>query len=352
MKETQLICKECQTVFRVQRKTPYCTCGGMLGVETLEEELNDEMIQQTNLTEDHFYRDLSEQKGKQWANTPPVEEVTPLEQLDSDNEHIYLKLDYKLPENSYFERTSAWLMKKLKQQAITSIVLTASNYTNLSIARQAEHASIPCELYIPEGITSELVTQFRNVGVSIHHFEYQQDDCVDKNVFIATDNHPYLTEGAKIFAYELWNQLGKCGPDIVVFSLESGLLILGAYYGFLELQKHNSIKILPKFIIVDTIPSLKCEGVSLSPSMYKEVTKIIKVTDGHLQTIPTSAVIQAEKALLIRGHQVNRQSAAAYAGCMRYYRDHSIKNETIVIPLSHMADTEKNFENDGVRNER
>ena len=122
---------------------------------------------------------------------------------------------------------------------------------------------------------------------------------------------------------------------------------MGAYYGFLDLLEQGLIEKLPAFIIVDILLSTKSEYASTSPS-YKEVKKIIKKTDGHMQTITHTEVVQAKKALLIRGHQVDNHSAAAYAGSMRYYRDHSIKNETFVIPLSHVSATARDYEVDGV----
>ena len=345
MGKSLLICRECQTVFQENREIYCCTCGGILLKKTPENRQEHDRIHPSNYTRCNLQGAPSKQKNHmEWGNWSSEEGVTPLDKLDSDNEHIYLKLEYKSPFKSYLGRGSALLVKKLKQQKITKIGLTAANYLNLSIARHAKLACIPCELYLPEDSSSFLINEFKNEGVCIHHSVHEQEALVNKHMFIATDNHPYLTEGAKTFANELWKQLGKSEPDIVVFSLESSLLILGAYYGFQELMEHNLIEKLPKFIIVDTIPSLNSRGVSISTSIEKEVKKIVKQTEGLVQTIPMSAVIQAEKALLIRGHQVDQQSAAAYAGCMRYYRDHSIKDETIVIPLSDMTDAIKDTE--------
>ena len=105
-------------------------------------------------------------------------------------------------------------------------------------------------------------------------------------------------------------------------------------------MENKLIEKIPKFVIVDTLLTSKsAEGNkksmadNISPFLYKKVKTIIEQTEGIMQSISKPEIIQARKALLMRGYKVDNQSAAAYAGCMRYYRDHSIKNETIVVPL-------------------
>lgn len=343
MSEIQFICVDCQELFMEELDKNCCTCGGLLIIKTIKSTFNDEWIDSENRTMWKYYRALSVQKKqREWEKVSLGEGNTVLEKLDSDNQHIFLKLENTLTIQSYISRCSALLVTKLLESTIQNILITEATCMSLSVAKYAKHAQIACELALPENTACQLVEAHRIEGVRVSDFVSDQESAADN--FILPDFHPYMIEGAKTYAYEIWEQLGRQQPDIVTFSVESSLLAIGAYYGFKDLLEHHLIEKLPRFIIVDiqsTSLPVKRKAASIPQPLYKELIKIIKETDGHLQTITKTEIIQASKALFMRGYQIDEQSAATYAGCMRYYRDFSIKNESIVIPLSNINEKRK-----------
>ena len=340
MEDYQLICTDCAKLFTEDLMANQCTCGGLLYIKG----------NKTIWTEDWFYEDFDtmwkfhrvlavSENLREWENITLGEGNTPLSKLDLDNAGILMKLEYSNLSQSYVDRCSAALVTKLKEEKFNKISLLDANPLSLSIAKYAKKANISCELRLP---VSSLIEEFRRESVEVDELSNEHYKCSSDKHFLMPDYHPYWIEGAKTYAYELWAQLGKRQPDIVAFPVEASLLCIGAYYGFLELLENKLIEKLPKFIIVDTLLTSKLiEGStkrstadSVSPFLYEKVKTIIEQTKGFMQFISKPEILQARKALLMRKYRVDEQSAAAYAGCMRYYRDHSIKNETIVVPLS------------------
>jgi len=320
-----------------------CTCGGLLIIKPIKSTFNDEWIDSENRTMWKYYRALSVQANqREWEKVSLGEGDTALEKLDSDNQHIFLKLENSLPSQSYIDRCSVLLVTKLLENAIQNILITETTYMSLSVAKYAKHAQIACELAFPEDPSRELVNTYKYEGVRVSDLVHNQEP--PATTFILPVFHPYMIDGAKTYAYEIWEQLGHRHPDIVTFSVESSMLAVGTYYGFKDLLDNHLIEKLPRFIIVDiqsTFQPIKSKAASIPHPLYKELIKIVEETDGHLQTITKTEIIQASKALFMRGYQIDEQSAAAYAGCMRYYRDYSIKNESIVIPLSNFNEKRK-----------
>ncbi|WP_148629749.1 pyridoxal-phosphate dependent enzyme [Bacillus sp. E214] len=343
MSEIQFICVDCQELFMEETDKNCCTCGGLLIIKTSKSIFKDNWIVGENQTMWKYYLVVSVQANKRaWEKVSLGEGNTVLDKLDSDNQHIYLKLENTLPSQSYIDRCSALLVTKLLEKKIQNILIMEATCMSLSVAKYAKHAQIACELALPENTACQLVDAYRNEGVRVSDFVSDQESAA--NNFILPDFHPYMIEGAKTYAYEIWEQLGHRHPDIVTFSVETSMLAVGTYYGFKDLLEHHLIGKLPRFIIVDiqsTSLPVKSKAVSIPQPLYKELIKMIKETDGHLQTITKTEIIQASKALFMRGYQIDEQSAAAYAGCMRYYRDFSIKNESIVIPLSNFSEIGK-----------
>ena len=206
MRGNQLICQDCQREFVEDIKARYCICGGILIIKTRKNVFNQDWIDENNRSMWKFQRVLSVQGDlREWEHVSLGEGNTALDKLDSDNEHIYLKLEYNSPSTSYIDRSSALLVTKLKEQEITKIIFTTANYMILSIAKYAKQATIPCELLLLEIGSSKLIKELENEDVIINHSVYQQEIPQDNGFFIVTDNHPYLIEGAKTFAYEIWD---------------------------------------------------------------------------------------------------------------------------------------------------
>lgn len=69
-------------------------------------------------------------------------------------------------------------------------------------------------------------------------------------VFYASHTfNPYLFEGTKTFAYEVFEEVGRC-PAVVVVAFGGGTLLLGAYLGFQSLLESGAIDRVPALVAV------------------------------------------------------------------------------------------------------
>lgn len=60
--------------------------------------------------------------------------------------------------------------------------------------------------------------------------------------------NPYFFHGTKTFAFEVCEQLGWAGPDVVVLPVGNGTLVLGAFIGFQDLLHADMIDQLPRIV--------------------------------------------------------------------------------------------------------
>ena len=78
------------------------------------------------------------------------------------------------------------------------------------------------------------------------------DDAGPDVVYASHLWQPAFIAGTATFAYELFEQLGRRAPDVVVAPLGGGTLLLGAHLGFARLMAAGLITSVPRLVGVQS----------------------------------------------------------------------------------------------------
>jgi threonine synthase len=150
---------------------------------------------------------------------------------------------------------------------------------------------------------------------------------------------PAFLAGTATFAYEVFEQLGRQAPDVVVAPLGGGTLLLGAHLGFARLRAARLIDHLPRLIgvqsaacaplaqafragepdaIAVTAGATIAEGIRIDrPPRSRQILAAIRETGGEIVEVTDDEIRTSLHTLLGQGIFVEPTSAAAHAGLAR-----------------------------------
>lgn len=290
------------------------------------------------------------------------EGMTPITRLDEKNPNMLVKVDYMMPTQSFKDRGAAIVIAKAKEYGVERVVQDSSGNAGKSIAAYAKRAGIECEIFVPEKASPKKVEQIAAFGAKVCAINGTREDTANaalervlkSDAFYASHVYnPFFYEGTKTYAYEIYEQMGGELPDILVIPVGNGTLLLGAYYGFVELQDCGRIDRIPKLIAVqaencsplynsyyssetghpggETI----AEGIAIAaPKRKKQILDSIKKTGGGIILAPESKIADARNYLADRGFFVEYTTAATFAGFFEYSQSGGIGlDKKVILPL-------------------
>lgn len=290
------------------------------------------------------------------------EGFTPLEEVELDGRHVFLKVDYLFPTGSYKDRGATVLVSKLKELGIRSVVEDSSGNAGSAIAAYCAIAGIDCKIYVPNSTASQKLVQIRAYGANLKMVMGSRERTAQVAIKDASKTYyashcwnPFFLHGTKTFAFEIWEQMGWKSPDILVLPIGHGTLFLGAYIGFKELKKAGMIKKSPRLIgvqskacapvyqafnkgVKEPIPIKKretmAEGIAIAnPVRGRQILEAIRETDGEVLTVTEREIEIAFKEMGRKGHFIEPTSAATIAG-LKKYLGRGIRGEKVVSTLT------------------
>lgn len=298
------------------------------------------------------------------VDEPPVslgEGLTPLIPLAIEDVEFLCKLEFLAPTGSFKDRGTTVLVSALRSWGIGEVVEDSSGNAGASLAAYCAYAGIRCRLYVPKHASAAKLAQITAYGAELIPVEGPRENAAQAaqaaskaSYYASHAYHPLILEGMKTFAYELWEELGRQCPDAILFPTGQGTLLLGAYRGFVDLQRAALIDEIPRLIAVqasncaplyaafeqgmaDVPPDLQgsdtvAEGIRIvRPTRAAAILQAIRQTRGEVLTVSDEAILQAQKLLARRGLYVEPTSAVAVAGLLQWTRR---REGTIVVPLT------------------
>lgn len=179
-------------------------------------------------------------------------------------DHLFIKDDGQLPTGSLKDRASAIAIAKTKEKGY-KIVATAST-GNAAAALSGLSASVGQAnvIFVPASAPKAKIAQLLVYGSKVILVEGTYDDafelclkaCEHFNWYNRnTGFNPYMTEGKKTVALEIWEQMGGKVPDVVFVSVGDGCIIGGVHKGFKDLMAMGWIDKMPRLIGVQSTGS-------------------------------------------------------------------------------------------------
>lgn len=297
-------CVNCHTLYEPIECTGLCSCGGLLLPTASERSIAiKELLHNTaNLWryKEYFLRENT----IEWKEITMGEGFTPLISLDRDNPSIMLKLEFLSPLSGAHDRGYAVLAVMHKLLGIEE-----------------------------SGINPKTEQERHSWKTYMHRAKLKGIPEAEGKSDTEPYYHPFFLTGIQTYAYEIWEQLSGEKLEFIVFPTDDPSFIIGAFLGFKHLLESKNIEEYPAFLLVEKEDS----RIAHQPDSVKDqIMKIMDLTKGKKIIIAQAEIIQAKKALKARAIKSNEDDALLYAGFMRYYRDHSIKDQLAVLPIGLM----------------
>ncbi|HEY9071645.1 MAG TPA: threonine synthase [Candidatus Ozemobacteraceae bacterium] len=170
---------------------------------------------------------------------------------------VYIKDDGRNPTASLKDRASAIGVSKAIEAGAKAICAASTGNAASSLAGFAASLGIKTYIFVPKRAPKAKVTQLLVYGANT----IIVDDSYDKAFELSVEAtkrfgfysrncayNPYLVEGKKTVAYEIWEQNGFTVPDRVYVSIGDGCITSGIYKGFYDLRQIGAIEKLPRII--------------------------------------------------------------------------------------------------------
>lgn len=268
---------------------------------------------------------------------------TPLVAARWNGQPLYLKAEYLNPTGSFKDRGTAVLVTALKAAGVQEVVEDSSGNAGAALAAYAARAGLRATIYVPAHASPVKQAQIAAYGAEVVPLPGVRREAARAvrqaarkgAVYASHVYSPFVQQGMKTVAFELWEQLGGSAPESVVVPLGHGTLLLGLHRGFGELLAAGLIERLPHLFGVQAQPCAPlarawergaadvepveeretvAEGVRIAaPPWGRAMLSAVRESDGAVLAVPDEETLAAQRKLAHQGFYVEPTSALAVA---------------------------------------
>lgn len=158
---------------------------------------------------------------------------------------LRLKNETTNPTASFKDRPVAVAATVARELGLSGLVCASTGNTGVAVAAYAARAGIPAACVVPEATPAAKLLQIEAVGARIvrvrgnysdaHALARAAAESYGWANLTSTYVNPYMLEGDKTVAFEIFEQLGGRAPDWVLVPVGAGPLLAAIHKGFEEL---------------------------------------------------------------------------------------------------------------------
>ena len=350
-------CASCGEEYPLDTLRYECNCGGLLTI--LESPSFDPDEIDKSIFSMWRYRPFLVP-----ADIDPIslgEGWTPLIPLSVENGNIYAKLEGLNPTGSFKDRGASLLISLLKNAGVQSVHDDSSGNAGASLAAYAARAEMDATLFVPDTASPIKLAQIELYGAHLERIEGLRSAATHaairaakrgESVYASHIRHPAALLAYKSIAFEIWEQLDRNSPDVVVLPLGHGSQLLGLFWGFRDLLNGGLITALPRLVGVQAsacaplvnrvsdhlsqtkLNSTVAEGIAIAdPIRSNEILDAIRESQGSIVAVSEEEIIFGFHALAERGVFAESTSAVVWAALPRA-REMLAPDATIVLSIS------------------
>ncbi|MDA8286495.1 MAG: pyridoxal-phosphate dependent enzyme [Actinomycetota bacterium] len=268
------------------------------------------------------------------AAAPAVTMGEGLTPLVAAGDGCWWKLDFVNPTLSFKDRGAAVVMAAAAGTGVRRVVADSSGNAGTAVAAYAARAGMAAEVWVPGGTSAKKIAAMEAHGATVRVAAGDREAAAEAararadepGWFYASHVYqPLFVAGVKTVAFELWEQLGRRAPEVVVVPAGNGTLVLGATAGFAELAAAGRITAVPRVVAVqaaacaplaglDPTGPTVAEGIAIARSPRQaEIVAALDRCGGRVVTVEDRAILEARADLARRGVWVEPTAAAAWA---------------------------------------
>ena len=175
---------------------------------------------------------------------------------------LYLKEESRNPTDSFKARGMAVAVAKAKELGIKKLAAPSAGNAGSALAAYAAAAGLEAHIVMPKDTPRPIIEECRALGADVRLIDGLISDAgrvvreraESEGWFdVATFKEPYRAEGKKTMGYELWEQMERKLPEVIVYPTGGGTGLIGMHKAFAELAE---MKLLaadspsPRFVAV------------------------------------------------------------------------------------------------------
>ncbi|MBI3914752.1 MAG: threonine synthase [Chloroflexi bacterium] len=175
---------------------------------------------------------------------------------------LFLKEESRNPTDSFKARGMAVAVSKAKELGIKKLAAPSAGNAGSALAAYAAAAGLEAHIVMPKDTPRPIVEECRALGADVRLIDGLISDAgrvvreraESEGWFdVATFKEPYRAEGKKTMGYELWEQMERKLPDVIIYPTGGGTGLVGMSKAFAELAEMNVLAAdspSPKFVAV------------------------------------------------------------------------------------------------------
>lgn len=295
--------------------------------------------------------------GTPLLSAPALREATGLSRL-------WIKDETRNPSASNKDRATALVLEDGLRRGLDTITTASTGNAAIATAIGAAAAGVRAAIFVSTGCQPEKLAIMAQAGAWVFRVPEGYAAAVDLSRTAArafgwldrnTGANPLTIEAKKTVAFEVWEQLGRTVPDVMIAPVGDGPTLVALDKGFGELIACGLADRRPRLIGVQAdrcqplvrawrgetaLPAdldpdaTSADGIAvLRPAVGDAVLTTIRRTDGAMVAVTEEALLDAVEALAARaGVGAEPAGAASLAGALAARRAGELDgSETVVL---------------------
>ena len=185
--------------------------------------------------------------------------------------NLYVKDETRNPTLSYKDRICSLLVTKAKHDGAPAVTISSTGNHGAAAAAYAAAAGMPCVVFTVPQVPQTMKTLMQVYGACVVVTPTAQDrwtimeKCVRELGWVplsgfqspAIGSNAYGIDAYKSIAFEIYEQLGNCAPEMIAVPACYSDGLYGTYKGACDLKTMGYIDKLPKFVAAEVFGSLQ-----------------------------------------------------------------------------------------------
>lgn len=237
-------------------------------------------------------------------------------------EGLWLKDETRGPTGSNKDRATAMVLEQALRAGATTVSCASTGNVAVSMAVGAAAAGLQAVIFVPKEVAESKLALMRLTGATVLKVREGYDAAMrfsrqaakefgwfDRN----TGYNPATLEAKKTVAFEIWEQLGRQLPDVVVSPIGDGVTLSALAKGFRELVACGATDRVPRIIgvqaegcqpvvraweenrpVTAVPPNTIADGIAVGdPLSGASVLRDVRKSGGSFVAVPDAALIEA-----------------------------------------------------------
>ena len=271
--------------------------------------------------------------------------VTPPRLMDAVGmPRLHLKDETRTPTGSNKDRATALVLEHALHREVPAVSCASTGNVAVSLAVGAAAAGIEATIFIPPEVSGLKLNLMLLSGATVIKVREGYEAAFDLSRRAArafgwydrnTGVNPFTLEAKKTVAFEVWEQLGRRVPDVVIVPVGDGPTFSAMTKGFRELVACEAADRLPRMVgvqaencqplkrawetggrVESVAPRTFADGIAVGAPIGGElVLRDVRETGGGFVAVSDEEMLDAVRMLASRGGIVSEPAgAASFAG--------------------------------------